>query len=205
MRQGAFRAVALAAGATIALAAPAMAAPTVTPPSSAHALTATGPVTAPAATPEQQIAPTAPKVTIPTVPGAQTTPAPATKSTPDQSPTVTARSGPESSSSNKDCTRDFSTQPQAQRYFDSHGGSRSNNYDGLDRNRNGKACESLPGGSQGSSSPAASSAPNGGPNTGLGGTAPTGHDTLPGFVAIGFGALLLAGVGAIVLRGRRST
>lgn len=41
-----------------------------------------------------------------------------------------------------DCA-DFATQDAAQRYFDSLGGSPSNNVDDLDGNRNGKACEDI--------------------------------------------------------------
>ena len=40
---------------------------------------------------------------------------------------------------------DFSTQAAAQAYFNSKGGSRTNNVDNLDPNRNGIACEGLPG------------------------------------------------------------
>lgn len=41
---------------------------------------------------------------------------------------------------------DFSTQEAAQDYFDSRGGSPTNNVDGLDRDHDGIACESLPSG-----------------------------------------------------------
>jgi hypothetical protein len=47
-------------------------------------------------------------------------------------------------SATKNCS-DFKTQPEAQQYFTSHGGSKSNNFDNLDPNRNGIACEGLPG------------------------------------------------------------
>jgi hypothetical protein len=40
---------------------------------------------------------------------------------------------------------DFKTQADAQAYFTSHGGSKANNFDNLDPNRNGIACEGLPG------------------------------------------------------------
>ncbi|MDN4593830.1 thermonuclease family protein [Polycladomyces subterraneus] len=43
----------------------------------------------------------------------------------------------------KNCS-DFSIQSEAQSYFESHGGSPSNNVDGLDRDHDGIACESLP-------------------------------------------------------------
>ena len=52
------------------------------------------------------------------------------------------------SAADKNCP-DFSTQQQAQQYFDSHGGSPSNDVDGLDRDHDGKACESLPSGGGG--------------------------------------------------------
>lgn len=42
----------------------------------------------------------------------------------------------------KDC-KDFSTQAEAQAYFNAGGGSPSNNFDGLDRDHDGVACESL--------------------------------------------------------------
>lgn len=42
-----------------------------------------------------------------------------------------------------DCS-DFSTHLEAQACFESCGGSKSNNWSGLDRDRNGSACESLP-------------------------------------------------------------
>lgn len=42
----------------------------------------------------------------------------------------------------KDC-KDFSTHAEAQAYFDSQGGSSSNNVDGLDADHDGLACESL--------------------------------------------------------------
>jgi hypothetical protein len=40
---------------------------------------------------------------------------------------------------------DFKTQPEAQKWFDDHGGSKENNVANLDPNRNGIACEGLPG------------------------------------------------------------
>jgi LPXTG-motif cell wall-anchored protein len=48
----------------------------------------------------------------------------------------------------KNCS-DFKTQEEAQQYFESHGGSKSNNVDGLDRDHDGIACENLPKGSSG--------------------------------------------------------
>ncbi len=56
----------------------------------------------------------------------------------------TGLGGPGSTSpGDKDCS-DFSTQAQAQSFFHAHGGSPSYNYDGLDGDHDGKACESLP-------------------------------------------------------------
>lgn len=43
----------------------------------------------------------------------------------------------------RDCS-DFATQQDAQAYFNQNGGSASNNVDGLDDDRDGIACESLP-------------------------------------------------------------
>jgi endonuclease YncB( thermonuclease family) len=43
----------------------------------------------------------------------------------------------------KDCS-DFANQAQAQGYFVSHGGSASNNFDNLDADHDGVACEALP-------------------------------------------------------------
>jgi hypothetical protein len=43
----------------------------------------------------------------------------------------------------RDCS-DFTYQEDAQEYFDSNGGSSSNNFDGLDRDHDGVACEDLP-------------------------------------------------------------
>lgn len=58
----------------------------------------------------------------------------------------------------KDCS-DFATQQQAQAYFDAHGGSASNNFDNLDADHDGIACESLPGGSSAPASSPTSSTP----------------------------------------------
>jgi endonuclease YncB( thermonuclease family) len=48
-----------------------------------------------------------------------------------------------SAAADRDCS-DFSTQAEAQRYFVSHGGSPSNDFDRLDADHDGIACESLP-------------------------------------------------------------
>ena len=52
-------------------------------------------------------------------------------------------STPPTDSGDKNCS-DFATHQQAQDYFVSHGGSPTNNFDGLDADHNGIACESLP-------------------------------------------------------------
>ncbi|MEK6251658.1 MAG: excalibur calcium-binding domain-containing protein [Actinomycetota bacterium] len=56
---------------------------------------------------------------------------------------VSSSGGGGSGAADKDCS-DFATQAQAQAWFDSHGGSASNDVDGLDGDHDGKACESLP-------------------------------------------------------------
>lgn len=55
-------------------------------------------------------------------------------------PTTTA---PSNSSGDKDC-KDFKTHSEAQAYFNSKGGSSSNNVDNLDADHDGLACETLP-------------------------------------------------------------
>lgn len=109
----------------------------------------------------------------------------------DSSNTQTNRQGGNDSdldsSRDRDCV-DFATQEEAQRFFDRHGGSRNNNVDGLDRNRNGVACESLP---------SESGAPVGGIDTGGGGTATAsgGGSPLPfalGGAGLGLLVVLLA-------------
>ena len=64
-----------------------------------------------------------------------------------------ATATPIATSADKNCS-DFSTQQEAQQYFDSHGGSPSNNVDGLDADHDGVACESLPSGGGGNTTPA---------------------------------------------------
>ena len=56
---------------------------------------------------------------------------------------VSSSGGGGGGNTDKDCS-DFATQAQAQAWFDSHGGSPSNDVAGLDGDRDGKACESLP-------------------------------------------------------------
>jgi micrococcal nuclease len=58
---------------------------------------------------------------------------------PPNHPTSTSGAG-----ADRDCS-DFKTHAEAQHYFDSHGGSATNNFDNLDGpDRDGRVCESLP-------------------------------------------------------------
>lgn len=63
-----------------------------------------------------------------------------------------AAAQPTARRADKNCS-DFTTQQQAQQYFTSHGGSPSNDVDGLDRDHDGIACEGLPSGGGGSTPP----------------------------------------------------
>ena len=74
------------------------------------------------------------------------------------------RTAASSASADKDCS-DFANQAQAQSYFTSNGGSASNDFDNLDADHDGVACESLP-------CPCSSSAGSGGGGGGGGQTAP---------------------------------
>lgn len=83
------------------------------------------------------------------LPSKTATPKPSVKPsdtpTPTPAPIVVAPAGGTSNSGggDKDCA-DFSTESEAQTYFESKGGSPSNNVDRLDADHDGKACESLP-------------------------------------------------------------
>lgn len=66
----------------------------------------------------------------------------------------------------KNCPDFNGDQDAAQKYFESHGGSATNNVDNLDRDHDGLACED----------PDSGTAPTGGPDTGGGGTAPPPND-----------------------------
>jgi outer membrane biosynthesis protein TonB len=57
-------------------------------------------------------------------------------------PAPTIAPAPQVTSGDKDC-KDFSSHSEAQAYFNSKGGSASNNVDDLDRDHDGLACESL--------------------------------------------------------------
>lgn len=71
------------------------------------------------------------------------TPTPAPTVTPTPSPTPSPTPTPTTPVADRDCT-DFASQADAQGYFDANGGSAANNVDGLDSDRDGWACESLP-------------------------------------------------------------
>lgn len=98
----------------------------------------------------------------------------------------------------KDC-KDFSSQNAAQAFFTSHGGSSTNNVDGLDHDHDGQACETFPykevsTGGQATQTTTATQQGNSLPMTG--------SHTEP--IAIGGSLVLLLGV-AMVLIGRRRT
>ena len=56
---------------------------------------------------------------------------------------IAGSGAPAAPAADKNCS-DFTNQAQAQSYFVSHGGSASNNFDNLDADHDGVACESLP-------------------------------------------------------------
>jgi hypothetical protein len=70
-------------------------------------------------------------------------PAPTTPSPSPTAPPPSSSSRPNKPISAVNCS-DFSTHAAAQRWFNAHGGSASNDVAGLDGNHNGIACESLP-------------------------------------------------------------
>jgi hypothetical protein len=75
----------------------------------------------------------------------------------ESSGSASESSNSSSGTADKDC-KDFATQSEAQRYFEAHGGSATNNVDDLDGNdHDGIVCESLPGGSSGSDGSASES------------------------------------------------
>ena len=91
----------------------------------------------------------------------------------------------------RDCA-DFATQADAQAYFVANGGTASNNFDNLDRDRDGFACEDRPGGV--GEAAAAGGVPNGA-------VAPD-PDTAPATTLITAGFLVLIGAGAALNRRR---
>ncbi len=79
----------------------------------------------------------------PNPPGAWSQPSPSTPPT-DGGGSPTGSGTPDTGPHvDKNCS-DFATHAEAQEYFVSHGGSPTNNFDGLDNNHDGVACESLP-------------------------------------------------------------
>ncbi len=72
--------------------------------------------------------------------GGAATPAP---STPSPAPSPGPSGGPNKPISEINCS-DFPTHAAAQQWFEAHGGSPTNDVAGLDRNRDGQACTSLP-------------------------------------------------------------
>lgn len=100
------------------------------------------------ATPENSPTPTPTETPTMTVtPNPTKTPTPTAKLTPKPTTTVKPTAKPTTSTSNssadKDC-KDFATHAAAQAYFNSKGGSKTNNVDNLDSDGDGIACENLP-------------------------------------------------------------
>ncbi len=96
------------------------------------------PTPTPTPTPKASIKPSntpTPKPTSTPEPTISPTPTPA-------SVTTSSGSTPSYGGGDKDC-KDFSSHAEAQSYFESKGGSPSNNVDDLDRDNDGIACESL--------------------------------------------------------------
>ena len=82
-------------------------------------------------------------------------PGPTSASRPTPRPTSASRPTPRPTSAahrDRDCP-DFSSQAAAQRYFEATGGSPSNNFDNLDADHDGVACEGLRSGRGGGTSP----------------------------------------------------
>ncbi len=105
-----------------------------------------------------------------------------------QSPTPTSR---------RDCS-DFSTQADAQRFFEDNGGPQNDPFN-LDVDNDGRACEGLPGGTAASPSPGATTSPTAAPTATPNGALPkngaaTTAMALSGlsFLEAGFGLTLLA-------------
>ena len=99
---------------------------------------------------------------------------------------------------------DFATQEEAQAYFEAGGGSTANNFNGLDRDRDGIACEDNPSGDGGAGA-GEDEAPAAQPGTGLpstgAGTAFGGDSS----TSLTLGLLVTAGVfGVAGLRARRA-
>lgn len=103
------------------------------------------PTPKPSPTAKPTLAPT-PKPTIASTPKPTVAPTPKPTPAPTSQPAITPQAASTQSSggsgADKDC-KDFSSQSEAQAYFNSKGGSASNNVDDLDRDHDGVACESL--------------------------------------------------------------
>ena len=93
-----------------------------------------------------------------------------------------------------DCAN-FTTQAEAQAVYNQN----PSDPNGLDRDKDGKACEALPGGSPGSAE-GPSPAPSGGVETGAGGTAEDG----PALLVLGVAGSAVLVAGGAVLARRRS-
>jgi opacity protein-like surface antigen len=111
---------------------------------------------------------------------------------------LTAAPAAVAQAADKDCA-DFSSQAEAQQYFEANGGSPTNNVDNLDADHDGRACESFDYGSDGGTAPGGGGGNDDSlPFTGLS------HTQLPlgaGLVAAG---LLLVGVTARRYQGRHA-
>lgn len=101
---------------------------------------------------------------------------------------------PAAAQTDRDCA-DFSSQEKAQRYFDSQGGSPTNNVDRLDADNDGIPCEDLPsaGGAQAQGTPAPTAAPTAAPDATPRALTQTGIDA--GDLGITGSATLAAGLG----------
>lgn len=96
-----------------------------------------------------------------------------------------------------DCT-DFQTQAQAQAVYDQDPGDPNE----LDRDKDGEACETLPGSPLGSSE--GPRPPSGGVEAGEGGTAGESSGDSPELPVLGVAGVAVAAVGGVVLARRRS-
>jgi hypothetical protein len=97
-------------------------------------------ITAQTPTPSPTPTPKPTKTTNPTSKPPVSTPKPTNNTPSAQKQTIITTN---IAGEDKNC-KDFKTQAEAQTYFNSKGGSASNNVDDLDRDHDGEACESLP-------------------------------------------------------------
>jgi len=110
----------------------------------------------------------------------------------------TGPSGPTASLNSpgaKTCA-DFTTQAAAQAFFTSNGGSKANNFDNLDPNRNGIACEGLPG------TPSASASPTAAPTVAPAASPLPNNGIFSDIMAMSGFSLLEAGIGLSLLSER---